>query len=109
MNLSPIGGVLNIGREDIYVLLRDKDAFESKYIKGNTDTLEKPLGKKERETLLTIIGVLAKAARIDITEPYKAGGVIASQAEFEGINLSARTTGDHLKLIPDILENRTKI
>ena len=71
-------------------------------------SVEKPLGGRERETLLTIIGVLAKEAKIDITEPYKAGGVIAKIAEFEGINLAARTTGDHLKLIPDILENRTK-
>lgn len=68
------------------------------------DPDEKVLDPRERKTLLCIIGALAKAAKIDISEPYKAGGTI--ERLLAGRKITARRIGDHLKLVPDALEDR---
>jgi len=65
---------------------------------------EKPLGKRERETLLVIIAALAKMAKIDVTRPSAAAAAIGSQTDLMGAGVSPRAIEDHLKRIPGALE-----
>jgi hypothetical protein len=78
-------------------------ANEVAYVAAN-----KPLGTKERNTLLTIIAVLCKEAKIDYTKPAKAAGLIQSTAAFMAISIGETTIEDHLKKIPDALATRMK-
>lgn len=66
------------------------------------------LGKRERETLLTIIAVLCKEAKVDYTKAAKSAGSIQSTAHHMGINLGETTIEKHLKRIPDAVAGRMK-
>ncbi|WP_092148902.1 hypothetical protein [Bradyrhizobium sp. NFR13] len=70
--------------------------------------VEKPLERRERNTLLIIIAALARLAKIDVTKPAKAGTAIENQAALMGAEVSSRTIQNHLKLIPDALDRRNK-
>ena len=76
---------------------------------GATDTLDKPLGERERVTLLTIIDALAHEIGIDISMPSKAGSIIEALTDKLGARVSARTIENHLKRIQDARERRGKI
>jgi hypothetical protein len=65
---------------------------------------KKALDPREQKTLLCIIGALAKAAKVDISQPYKAGAAIEKMLSDQKV--SARRIGDHLKLVPDALADR---
>jgi hypothetical protein len=69
---------------------------------------DKPLGTRERATLLTIIAALAKEADIDVTQPSKASTTIEALTQGLGTRVAARTIEDHLKRIPDALERRSE-
>lgn len=73
---------------------------------GNTSNAEKPLGERERGTLLCIIGALAKHAGLDLSQPMKAGDTVATMAP--ELSLSGRTIGEHLKKVGPAMESRTK-
>ena len=75
-------------------------------ISAPADVTQKPMGERERTTLLTIIAALAKEIGIDISKPSKAGGLIGNLTEQLGAPVSPRTIEDHLKRIPDSLEKR---
>ena len=75
---------------------------------GATDTLDKPLGERERVTLLTVIDALAHETGIDISMPSKAGSIIEALTEKLGARVSARTIENHLKRIQDARERRSK-
>jgi hypothetical protein len=64
---------------------------------------DKPLGRRERTSLLVIIAALAELAKIDVTKPAKAGATIESQAALLGAELTSRAIQNHLKLIPEAL------
>jgi hypothetical protein len=69
---------------------------------------EKPLERRERDTLLVIIAALAELAEIDVKKPAAAGTAIESQAALLGAEVSSRAIQNHLKRIPDALERRMK-
>lgn len=69
---------------------------------------DKPLSDKERETLLIIIAVLAKEAKIDIYKASKAGDLIANITQTLGASVGSTTIETHLKKIPKALESRAK-
>lgn len=69
---------------------------------------QKPMATKERSTLLTIIAVLAKEAKIDWQKTSKAAELIVSAADQDGLSLGQRTVEEHLKRIPDALERKGK-
>ena len=73
-----------------------------------TDPLDKPLGERERATLLTIIDALAREIGIDISMPSKAGSIIEALTDKLGARVSARTIENHLKRIQDARERRGK-
>jgi hypothetical protein len=67
---------------------------------------EKPLKRRERTTLLVMIAALAELADIDVTKPTKAAVAIESQIALKGARVAVRTIENHLKRIPDALEDR---
>ncbi|MGC2783468.1 MAG: hypothetical protein WA397_06455 [Roseiarcus sp.] len=69
---------------------------------------ERPVGRRERMTLLVIIAALAKRAKIDVTKPSSAATAIESQTSLLGARVAARTIENHLKRIPEALENKSE-
>lgn len=67
-----------------------------------------PLGTRERDTLLTIIAVLAEKAGIDIHSPGKAALAIEHLTDMEEVHVSKRAIEEHLKKIPAALAVRKK-
>jgi len=63
------------------------------------------LDARERKTLLCIIGALAKEAKLDLSEPYKAAEAVAKMLPGD-VKLKPRSIGDHLKEVPEALESR---
>lgn len=72
---------------------------------------EKPLTTNERNSLLTIIGLMAKDGyRDDLSKPYSLASSIQSVADSLGINISDDTIAKKLKAAKEILdENSNKI
>ena len=66
------------------------------------------VGTKERNTLLTIIGVLAAIAEIDTSRTSKAGEIIESKATLMGLSLSRRGVMDHLSRVNEAMAARRK-
>lgn len=75
---------------------------------ANIGSSATPLGKRERETLLSIIGLLCAEANIDIKRHAKAAATIRNRAELEGIALGETTIEEHLKRVPDAMANKSK-
>jgi len=69
-------------------------------------SLDKPLGTRERTTLLTVIAALASVANVDVTATTKAAGIIEAAASGLGVRIGKRTIEEYLKRIPDALERR---
>ena len=69
---------------------------------------EKPLTVKERNTLLTIIAVLCKEAKLDYKKPAKTAGLIKDMAAAMPVSIGETTIENHLKKIPDALGTRTR-
>jgi hypothetical protein len=69
-------------------------------------TLQRPLGRRERDSLLVVIAALARLARIDVAKPSKAAAVIEGETSRMGSRVAARTIEDHLKRIPEALESK---
>ena len=68
--------------------------------------IDRPLDKRERTTLLNIIGALAEGARVDLSKPHKAGEAIAAILDAKSVKLSARAIGEHLKAVREAMESR---
>jgi hypothetical protein len=66
----------------------------------------KPIERRERTSLLIIIGALAKMAKIDVTKPSAAAIAIETQTELMGARVACRTIENHLNRIPEALEDR---
>lgn len=66
----------------------------------------KPVGTRERATLLTIIAALAELARVDVKKPSSAAAAIESQTARMGARVAACTIEEHLKRVPEALEAR---
>jgi hypothetical protein len=66
----------------------------------------KPLGQRERTSLLVVIAALANELGIDVRQTSKAASAIERLTEALGVRVAARTIEEHLKRIPDALERR---
>lgn len=69
---------------------------------------EKPVSTKELNTLLTIIALLCKEAKLDYTVSSKTADLILSTAADMGVAIGKTTIREYLKKIPDALESRTR-
>lgn len=102
----PSGGL----PEDAPIVVRPAalTAFLTSFVRGNSETVittEKPLDDRERTSLLCIIGALASNAHLDLSQPHKAGAVVAAMLPGE-VKLSARTIGEHLKGVREAMDSR---
>lgn len=68
----------------------------------------KLLGARERSTLLTIIGALAKEAKVDISKPSKAATFIEGLTNELGAPVSKRSIEEHLKTVSAAVASRSK-
>jgi hypothetical protein len=68
--------------------------------------MERPIGQRERDSLLVIIAALAEVHGIDVKRASKAAMEIESATIRKGARVSARAIEDHLRLIPDALERK---
>jgi hypothetical protein len=84
--------------------LRDLVSRVSKPVRGT----EKPVERRERNTLLVIIAALADMAKIDVSKPSAAGASIESKTAQMGARVAARTIENHLKRIPEALDTRSE-
>ena len=94
-------------------LIPTQDLLEFRSKSKETEKLredsEKPLSTTERNTLLTIIGVMAKDAyRDDLSQPYKFAKEIQKAAELLGIKISDDTIGDKFKAAKKILIEKSE-
>lgn len=80
---------------------------ETKVINDVSNT-EKSLGSRERNTLLVIIGALAKEAGMDLTKPEKSGSIIESLTDKIGAHVDHQTIVNKLKEISEAIERRSK-
>lgn len=98
------------------VKLADLRIFESDHLghkqpeqpSAAADRVDKPLGERERASLLIIIAALCKEAKIDISKPSKAAQTIAHGISQLGVEVAARTIADHLNRIPETLDRKSK-
>ena len=101
----PQGSVLGVRRPALEAFIRQLVPVQA----PTSASLDRPLGERERATLLTVIAALAKTAGIDVSQPSKASGQIeAMTTQALNIRIPARTVENHLKAIPDALERRGK-
>ena len=114
-SVFPVGTVLGVRRQVLDAVVAslassslDPEEQQPSQPGDTTDPLDRPLGERERTTLLTIIAALALEAEIDISKPSKAGGIIETRTIELDARVSARSIEDHLKRIPEALERRSK-
>jgi hypothetical protein len=72
------------------------------------DPPEKPVGQRERTTLLTIIAALAEEAKIDVSKPTKAGETIAALISSIGYEVAPNTVAGHLRTLRKTLSGETR-
>ena len=73
-----------------------------------SDPLDKPLGQRERTTLLTIIAALAKEANVDVSKPVKAGDTISALIAAMGYQVAPNTVAGHLRTLGKTLFGETR-
>ena len=81
--------------------------YSDRFPYSTDDWSSEQLDARERTTLLAIIGVLARLAKLSLEQPTKAAGVIVHEAKTDGVKLNTKTVGTHLKKIADALDRRT--
>jgi hypothetical protein len=67
---------------------------------------ERPLKRRERDSLLVISAALAELNGIEVNRPSKAAMEIESATIRKGARISARAIENHLRRIPDALERK---
>jgi len=69
---------------------------------------EKSVGTRERDTLLSIIAVVCREAKLDYSKSSKTAALIQGSAARLGISIGETTIEGHLKKIPDALAARMR-
>jgi hypothetical protein len=70
--------------------------------------IQRPLGRRERDSLLVIIAALAKIAKVDIDKPSKAAAEIENQTALMGNRVAARTIENHLNRVREARDSRAE-
>jgi hypothetical protein len=65
---------------------------------------DRPLERRERNTLLSMIAALASVGGVDLTSASKAAGIVESASEKLGCRVARRTAEGHLKLAASLIE-----
>jgi hypothetical protein len=89
---------------DIVISKSEIEAFEAQWTEPAAE--EKPLGTRERNSLLSIIAVLCEAHGYEVARAAKTAVAIRESAELAGIDIGETTIEKHLKMIPDVVRRR---
>jgi hypothetical protein len=68
----------------------------------------KPLSNRERDTLLTIIALTCREAKLDFNKPAKTANLLVNTAATMGISIGESTIEGHLKRITSALGGKTR-
>lgn len=84
-----------------------------KAVTSATGTVEKStddcaLDTREKTSLLILVAILCKQAKVDLSKPSKAAEIIRHAAELDGLTIGKRTIEEHLKKIPDAVARKKK-
>lgn len=77
------------------------------HLKRISSLNSKPLGERERTTLLILIAALCKELNIDFSKPSRAAPLIEGATMRRGAHIAASTIEDYLGFIPKALEKRS--
>lgn len=84
------------------------EKFSETTVPSELDLDEKPVGTRERTSLLVIIAALANEANLPIISSSKSADMLASMTERMGAPVAKRTIEEHLKRIPDAMERKNR-
>jgi hypothetical protein len=96
--------VAGLDADSVLELIRENERLRAR--ERDREPPDLPLDSRQRTTLLTIIGALASAANLDLSQPYKAGGAVAVMLDRQGVKLAGRTIGDHLRAVHEAMDRR---
>ena len=100
----PQGSVLGVRRPALEEFIRQLVPVQA----PTSDPLDKPLGQRERTTLLTIIAALAEEAHVDVSKPVKSGQIISSLIEAIGYEVAPNTVAGHMRTLRKTLFGETR-
>ena len=100
----PEGSVLGVRRSALEAFIQRHAPVPA----PTSDPLDKPLGQRERTTLLTIIAALAKEANVDVSKPVKSGQIISALAAAMGLEVAPNTVAGHLRTLRKTLSGETR-
>ena len=100
----PVGSLLVVRRPALEEFIRRHAPDPA----PTSDPLDKPLGQRERTTLLTIIAALAKEANVDVSKPSKSGHTISALIEAIGYEVAPNTVAGHLRTLRKTLFGETR-
>ena len=101
----PEGCTLGLRRQDVEDLAETLNKEKpTPSAPKSADALDKPLGERERETLLVIIAALAKKAEIDMSHPTTAAKKIVREVELLGAKIHWQTVDNKLKQVKEVVE-----
>ena len=100
----PEGSVLGVRRSALEAFIRQHVPVQA----PTADPLDRPLGQRERTTLLTIIAALAKEANVDVSKPVKSGQIISVLISTMGHEVAPNTVAGHLRTLRKTLFGETR-
>ena len=100
----PEGSVLGVRRSALDEFIRQHVPVQA----PTGDPLDKPLGQRERTTLLTIIAALAKEANVDVSKPVKSGQIISALISAMGHEVAPNTVAGHMRTLRKTLFGETR-
>ena len=100
----PEGSVLGVRRPALEAFIRQHVPVQA----PTADPLDRPLGQRERTTLLTIIAALAKEANVDVSKPVKSGQIISVLISTMGHEVAPNTVAGHLRTLRKTLFGETR-
>ena len=100
----PQGSVLGVRRPALEAFIRQHVPVQA----PTADPLDRPLGQRERTTLLTIIAALAKEANVDVSTHAKSGEIISNLIAAIGFKVAPNTVAGHLRTLRKTLFGETR-
>ena len=100
----PVGSLLVVRRPALDEFIRRHAPVPA----PTADPLDKPLGQRERTTLLTIIAALAKEANVDVSKPVKSGQIISDLIAAIDYEVAPNTVAGHLRTLRKTLFGETR-
>ena len=100
----PQGSVRGVRRPALEAFIRQHVPVQA----PTADPLDRPLGQRERTTLLTIIAALAQEANVDVLKPVKSGQIISALIAAIGYEVAPNTVAGHLRTLRKTLFGETR-